>query len=141
MTKKEIYVEKSSSEMELFSKKKLALSLERSGATREEIETILDKISVDIYDGISSKEIYKKAFSFLKKVNNTSASKYSLKRAIFDLGPTGFPFERLVAALLREKGFKTKVGVILNGACVTHEIDVLAEKEGSVYAIECKFSF
>ena len=139
MTKKEIYVEKSSSEMELFSKKKLALSLERSGATREEIETILDKISVDIYDGISSKEIYKKAFSFLKKVNNTSASKYSLKRAIFDLGPTGFPFERLVAALLREKGFKTKVGVILNGACVTHEIDVLAEKEGSVYAIECKF--
>ena len=139
MTKKEIYVQKSSSEMELFSKKKLALSLERSGATREEIETILDKISVDIYDGISSKEIYKKAFSFLKKVNNTSASKYSLKRAIFDLGPTGFPFERLVAALLREKGFKTKVGVILNGACVTHEIDVLAEKEGSVYAIECKF--
>lgn len=139
MTKKEIYVEKSSSEMELFSKKKLALSLERSGATREEIETILDKISVDIYDGISSKEIYKKAFSFLKKVNNTSASKYSLKRAIFDLGPTGFPFERLVATLLREKGFKTKVGVILNGACVTHEIDVLAEKEGSVYAIECKF--
>ena len=139
MTKKEIYVEKSSSEMELFSKKKLALSLERSGATREEIETILDKISVDIYDGISSKEIYKKAFSFLKKVNNTSASKYSLKRAIFDLGPTGFPFERLVAALLREKGFKTKVGVILNGECVTHEIDVLAEKEGSVYAIECKF--
>ena len=139
MTKKEIYVEKSSSEMELFSKKKLALSLERSGATREEIETILDKISVDIYDGISSKEIYKKTFSFLKKVNNTSASKYSLKRAIFDLGPTGFPFERLVAALLREKGFKTKVGVILNGACVTHEIDVLAEKEGSVYAIECKF--
>ena len=139
MTKKEIYVEKSSSEMELFSKKKLALSLERSGATREEIETILDKISVDIYDGISSKEIYKKALTKKKKVNNTSASKYSLKRAIFDLGPTGFPFERLVAALLREKGFKTKVGVILNGACVTHEIDVLAEKEGSVYAIECKF--
>ena len=78
-------------------------------------------------------------FAYLKKSNRTSASRYSLKRAIFDLGPTGYPFERLVAALLREKGFKTSVSVILYGECVTHEIDVLAEKEGSVYAIECKF--
>ena len=31
------------------------------------------------------------------------------------------------------------MSVVLNGACVTHEIDVLAEKEGNVYAIECKF--
>lgn len=139
MTKKEIYVQKSSSETELFSKEKLALSLERSGANKDEIKTILDKINIDIYDGISTNEIYKKAFSFLKKVNHLSASKYSLKRAIFDLGPTGFPFERLVAALLREKGFKTKVGVILNGACVTHEIDVLAEKDETIYAVECKF--
>lgn len=55
------------------------------------------------------------------------------------MGPTGYPFERLVAALLREKGYETKVSVILNGKCVTHEIDVLAEKEGNLYAIECKF--
>jgi len=55
------------------------------------------------------------------------------------LGPTGYPFERLIGALLKEKGYETKVGVILQGHCVTHEIDVLAEKDGSVYAIECKF--
>ena len=88
---------------------------------------------------MSSNKIYRKAFALLKKHNKVCASRYSLKRALFDLGPTGFPFERLVAALLKEKGYKTQVSVILDGACVTHEIDVLAEKDGNVYAIECKF--
>ena len=139
MKQKPIFIKKNSFDVEPFSTQKLEHSLLRSGASEEEIENIISKIQTEIYDGISSNEIYKKAFAYLKKTNRTSASRYSLKRAIFDLGPTGYPFERLVAALLREKGFKTSVSVILNGECVTHEIDVLAEKEGSVYAIECKF--
>ena len=118
---------------------KLKQSLLSCGATKNEVDSIINQIQSSIYDGISSNEIYKKAFSLLKKHNKISASRYSLKRAIFDLGPTGFPFERLVAALLKEKGYKTKVSVILNGECVTHEIDVLAEKDGNIYAIECKF--
>tara|TARA_R110000744_G_scaffold28118_4_gene68105 strand:+ start:1678 stop:1851 length:174 start_codon:yes stop_codon:yes gene_type:complete len=55
------------------------------------------------------------------------ASKYNLKRAILELGPTGYTFERLVGALLSEKRFQIKVSVILNGECATHEIDLLAE--------------
>ena len=139
MKQKPIFIKKNSIDVEPFSTQKLELSLQRSGASKEDIENIISKIQPEIYDGISSNEIYKKAFAYLKKSNRTSASRYSLKRAIFELGPTGYPFERLVAALLREKGFNTTVSVILNGECVTHEIDVLAEKEGSVYAIECKF--
>lgn len=139
MKQKPIFIKKNSFDVEPFSTQKLEHSLLRSGASEEEIENIISKIQTEIYDGISSNEIYKKVFAYLKKSNSTSASRYSLKRAIFDLGPTGYPFERLVAALLREKGFKTSVSVILYGECVTHEIDVLAEKEGSVYAIECKF--
>lgn len=139
MKQKPIFIKKNSFDVEPFSTQKLEHSLLRSGASEEEIENIISKIQTEIYDGISSNEIYKKVFAYLKKSNSTSASRYSLKSAIFDLGPTGYPFERLVAALLREKGFKTSVSVILYGECVTHEIDVLAEKEGSVYAIECKF--
>ncbi len=139
MKQKPIFIKKNSFDVEPFSTQKLEHSLLRSGASEEEIENIISKIQTEIYDGISTNEIYKKAYAYLKKSNRTSASRYSLKRAIFELGPTGYPFERLVAALLREKGFNTTVSVILNGECVTHEIDVLAEKEGSVYAIECKF--
>lgn len=136
---KQIYIKKSNDEIELFSFEKLRQSLQSSGASKDVIETIINRIQPDIYDGMSSNTIYKKAFALLKKHNRISASRYSLKRAILDLGPTGYPFERLIGALLKEKGYQTKVGVILNGECVTHEIDVLAEKDGFSYAIECKF--
>lgn len=139
MFKNEIFVKKSTEETEPFSVEKLRQSLLSSGATNNEVDTIITKIQPSIYDGISSNEIYRKAFSILKKYNRISASRYSLKRAIFDLGPTGFPFERLVSALLKHHDYTTRVGVVLKGQCVTHEIDVLAEKDGNTYAIECKF--
>jgi len=132
-------VKKISGDLEPFSIQKLSRSLQNCGASKEDIEKILTVIKPRIFDGISSNLIYKNAFFLLKKYNRVSASKYSLKRAIFDLGPTGFPFERLIGALLKQKGYKTKIGEILNGECITHEIDVLAEKDGNVYTVECKF--
>ena len=137
--RKQVYIKKANNEMELFSFKKLKHSLQSAGASKELVASIVMDIELDVYDGISSSTIYKKAFALLKKHNRTSASRYSLKRALTDLGPTGYPFERLVGALLKEKGYTTQVSVILKGACVTHEIDVLAEKDENVYAIECKF--
>ena len=134
-----VFIIKKSGEKEAFSFTKLKNSLQRSGASIDNIELIIETIKPQLYDGITSKEIYRKAFSLLKKSNRTCASKYSLKRALFELGPTGYPFERLVAALLKDKGYKTEVSVILQGECVTHEIDVLAEKAGNTYAVECKF--
>lgn len=134
-----VFIIKKSGEKEAFSFNKLTKSLQRSGASIENIELIIETIKPQLYDGISSKEIYRKAFTQLKKINRTCASKYSLKRALFELGPTGYPFERLVSALLKDRGYKTEVSVILQGECVTHEIDVLAEKGGNTYAVECKF--
>ncbi len=139
MEKGSINILKNNGEYEVFSFQKLEDSLLKTGASLHKIEKIIAAIKPQLYDGIKSKEVYKKAYQLLKKTNKIYASKYSLKRAIFDLGPTGYPFEKLIGALLREKGFQTQVGVILPGACVTHEIDVLATKEGVSYAIECKF--
>lgn len=139
MLKKEVYITKSNGETELFSYEKLRHSLKTAGASNDMVDTIIERIQKDLYEGMSSTAIYKWAFAILKRQSKTSASRYSLKRAIFDLGPTGFPFERLIGALLKEKGYKAEVSVVLQGECVTHEIDVLAEKDNNVYAIECKF--
>lgn len=139
MSKDQVNITKNSGDLEQFSIKKLRESLMNCGVKNDEIDNIVQIIKPQIYEGISSEEIHKKVFPLLKKYNRVYASKYNLKRAILDLGPTGYPFERLVGALLKEKGFQTKVSVILNGECVTHEIDVLAEKDGNTYAIECKF--
>lgn len=139
MDNKVVVVKKISGDLEPFSIPKLSKSLQNSGATGQDIVTIVEAIQPELFDGISSNLIYKKAFGLLKKCNRVSASKYSLKRAIFDLGPTGFPFERLISALLKQQGYKTKIGEILKGECITHEIDVLAEKDGDVFTVECKF--
>ncbi len=139
MRNKRIDIEKFNGDIEEFQVEKLKTSLRRSKAKEKEIDTIVERIMPTLYDGMSSKLIYEKAFSLLKEKNRTSASKYSLKRAILDLGPTGYPFERLIGALLRERGFEAQVGITLQGECVTHEVDVLAEKDGNSYTVECKF--
>lgn len=130
---------KSSGEKVKFSLEKLRASLKRSGADEHVVNQILDKVRDELYQGISTKEIYKRAFTLLKKNKSHFASKYKLKKAIYELGPTGFPFERFVSAILDYSGYKTEVGTILQGKCVSHEIDVIAHKNSEATLIECKF--
>jgi hypothetical protein len=40
---------------------------------------------------------------------------------------------------LKSRGYKVKVDEVIQGHCVTHEIDVLAEKGNEQLIIECKF--
>ena len=130
---------KSSGEKVKFSLDKLRTSLKRTGAEKQIVDQILDKVRDELYQGISTKEIYNRAFSLLKKKKSYLASKYKLKKAIYELGPTGFPFERFISALLNYSGYKTEVGEVLQGECVTHEIDVIAHKQNETTIIECKF--
>ncbi|WP_100609874.1 ATP cone domain-containing protein [Confluentibacter lentus] len=130
---------KSSGEKVKFSLDKLRSSLSKSGADNQTINQIIDKVRDELYNGISTKEIYNRAFALLKKKGGYLASKYKLKKAIYELGPTGYPFERFISAILKYSGYQTLVGEILHGQCVTHEIDVVAHKNGTTTVIECKF--
>lgn len=130
---------KSSGEHVKFSIEKLRRSLKYSGADDKLVQQIVDTVRDELYQGISTKEIYNRAFALLKKKKSVFASKYKLKKAIYELGPTGFPFEKFIAAILEFSGYKTEVGKIMPGICVNHEIDVFAEKNGMVSIIECKF--
>jgi hypothetical protein len=139
MNDKGIDIIKYSGEKVKFSANKLYASLKKTGAEDAIINQIIDKVRDDLYQGISTKEIYNRAFSLLKKKKSYFASKYKLKKAIYELGPTGFPFERFVASILKYSGYNTEVGTILNGKCVTHEIDVIAKKNNETTIVECKF--
>jgi len=133
------FILKSSGEKAKFSLEKLRNSLKHSGADDKLVQQIVNIVRDELYQGISTKEIYNRAFALLKKKKSVFASKYKLKKAIYELGPTGFPFEKLVAAILEYSGYETEVGKIMPGICVDHEIDVFAEKNGNVTIIECKF--
>jgi hypothetical protein len=139
MENESIIITKSSGDKVKFSLNKLRSSLNRTGADKETIDQIIDTVRDELYQGISTKEIYNRAFALLKKKKSHFASKYKLKKAIYELGPTGFPFERFVGAILKYSGYKVSIGEVLQGKCVTHEIDVVAHKDNETTIIECKF--
>lgn len=122
-----------------FNSNKLKTSLINSGASEKTIHQILNKIKMNLVEGISTKEIYKQAYKLLNKKEAHVAAKYSLKKGIMELGPTGFPFEKFVGELLKHQGYTIKIGVIAQGFCVKHELDVVAEKDNNHFMIECKF--
>lgn len=130
---------KYSGEKVKFSLDKLRASLNRSGADKQTINRVIDSVCDELYQGITTKEIYNRAFALLKKKESYLASKYKLKKAIYELGPTGFPFERFISAILKYSGYTTEVDRIIQGKCVTHEIDVVAHKNNETTIVECKF--
>ncbi|PKB16010.1 ATP cone domain-containing protein [Flavobacterium sp. 5] len=122
-----------------FNHEKLKQSLLKSGATPAVADKVLQLIEDEVYEGISTKQIYKLAFSLLKKGSNSHAARYNLREAIRLLGPEGFFFEKFIARLFLSEKYQAKVGLVLQGKCVSHEIDVIAKQGAIVTMIECKF--
>jgi len=136
---KEILITKASGEKELFSEQKLLFSLRKSGAPDNLAKKITEHIKGDLKIGMKTSEIHKDAFSLLKKQDFLSAARYSLKQAIMDLGPEGHAFEKFVGEILKSRGFITEVAKTIQGICVSHEVDVSAQKDNRHILIECKF--
>jgi hypothetical protein len=134
-----INITKASGEHKPFSKEKFLNSLMHSGASPSRAQEILEEISKQLHEGISTKKIYQLAYSKLKKQSKHLAARYHLKQAIMELGPSGYPFEKFIGELLKQKGFSVEVGIIIKGKCVTHEVDVLAKNATHQFMIECKY--
>lgn len=125
---------------EEFSEKKLLTSVHRAGVSEDIKQRVLAHVKAKLYQNIPSTELYHHVSEFLGKSEQPfTRARYTLKQAIMDLGPTGYPFEDYVAKLLQKKGFSTQVRQILQGKCVTHEIDVVAKKEKEQMMVEAKF--
>lgn len=137
--KKNIYVTKASGESSLLSEEKLRHSLQAAGSTSEQVEFIMKEISNVLYDGMTTKKIYRIAFNLLKDGSKHLAARYHLKQAIMELGPSGFPFEKYFAEILNYQGYSTKIDQFLQGKCIMHEVDVVAEKDNVVFMVECKY--
>lgn len=146
----EVLIRKASGELEPFIPEKLKRSLMRVRAPELLADEIVEKIRGEVKNGDSTYFIYSYALSLLrgkekrftrevKKEMAGPAGRYSLKKAIMELGPTGHPFETIVAELLRLEGFDTKTRQIIRGICVNHEVDVVAEKGNERMFVECKF--
>jgi len=122
-----------------YNPEKLKNSLLKSGAGQLVVKDILRQLEQEIFEGMSTKQIYKLAFGLLKKASNSHAARYNLRQAIQLLGPAGFFFEKFVARLFQSEKYEAQTNLTLQGKCVSHEIDVMIEKNNIVAMVECKF--
>ena len=134
-----VQVIKADGTREEFLPEKLLQSLARSGADSEVSEHILRTVEAKIHDGMKTSDIYKNAFSLLHEMKSPVARTYSLRRAVMELGPSGFPFEDFVAQILKRKGYEVKTREVALGECVEHEVDVVAWNDRTLIMAEAKF--
>jgi len=135
-----LFITKADGEQEPFDPAKLEHSLAHAGASSTTRARILARVLHEAKPGISTAQIYGHAFEMLQQIEEPPvAARYSVKRAVFDLGPSGFPFEQFLAEVMRAHGWSARTGVTLIGRCAPHEVDVLVEKDGKRVGIEAKF--
>ncbi len=134
-----VWIRKASGDRSEFDSEKIRKTCLKAGATKKLADEVANEVSKNVYDGISTKKILKMTIALLEKRMPQVAAKYDLKGAIMRLGPAGYAFESLIAEILHEYGYKAMVHSIIEGGCVEHEIDVIAEKSGKRMMIECKY--
>lgn len=132
-------IRKADGTLETFDRAKLESSLRRAGASTRVIERIVKTIENSIVSGIATTDIYRRAFSLLRKEERIVAARYSLRRALFELGPTGHPFEDFVTALFKKEGWNVEWRKTVPGKCISHEVDVYATKGNTHLAAELKY--
>jgi Restriction endonuclease len=139
-----IYLLKADGGREAFDSAKFIDSLVRSGADEKLAHEVLTHVQNELVNGMSTTDVYHHAFKILRTLHKPIATRYSLRRALGGLGPTGFPFEEYVAEIFKSLGYTTLIDQRALGKCVEHEIDVVAWKDdlktgSELHMVEVKF--
>ena len=130
---------KASGRIEAFDLRKLTASLIRSGAPGDVASDIASKVESQVSASSSTRHIYRLAKKMLRQYNHASGMRYSIKKAISSLGPSGYPFEKYFGKILTAYGYAVELNRKIEGHCVQHEVDLVASKENNHYMIECKY--
>jgi len=138
--KETLFVINNKGEKEPFSLLKIQNSVQRVGASKDLAQKIAKAIQEEAFPGIKTEYIAQKLKRLLSQENKKFSLKFNLKEGMRKLGPTGFPFEKYIGAILSTVGFKVLLNQIITGACcLGYEIDFWAQKDDLLYIGECKY--
>jgi len=125
--------------IEVFDGVKLEASLRKAGASDKAAERIRHTIESSMGPMAESADIYRRAFQMLRQEARPVAARYSLRRALFEFGPSGHPFEDFVAEIFKKEGWVVEGRRMIPGKCVSHEVDVYAKRGNEHLAAELKY--
>lgn len=133
-------VTKGNGQIVAYDEERVRANIRRTGASSEIAEKVLADIRPKLTDGMSTFALHNLVKVALEKQSVCHACRYNLRDAILHLGPAGFNFEFYVAELLRAHSYDARIPPgMMRGACVEHEVDVIASKDGRSIFIEAKF--
>lgn len=136
----ELIVVKKSGEEEAYNEEKVRRSMNRVGVPDDLKPEVLAHIKEKFKNGkMTTDEIFRHVLEYLEPRDRKSSLRFNLRQAIFELGPTGFPFEQYLAGVFSSTGYKAETNLIMNGDCVRHEIDILLTKDNQREIVEVKF--
>ncbi|MDD1769384.1 MAG: restriction endonuclease [Methanomassiliicoccales archaeon] len=127
---------KRSGEREEFNEGKVKRAILRVGVTDAVAGDILETVKRDLYNGITTEEIYRMVHQLLDR---KKAVRFGLKEAMLDLGPDGHYFESFVGKMFQTLDHSVRLRERVQGMCVAHEVDAIVEKGAERYMVECKF--
>ncbi len=128
-----MFVIKFDGRKEDFDKNKVIQTCMNAGVKKEEALPISEKISNRINNGTSTEDIYK---MIIDEINAKQAMLFRLREAISRLDSQSF--EIYIKRILENNGYECTWNNILQGRCIEHQIDIIAEKSGNQYLVECK---
>ena len=121
-----------------FRKSKIASSIVRAGGSREFAREVAGRVSRKVHSGATTEKILDLTLKNLKG-KKAVAARYNLKKAIMELGPSGFTFEEYVSLVLQAYGYETITSAHIRGKVILQEIDVIARKSWKTSMIEAKY--
>jgi hypothetical protein len=122
---------------EQFDVGKLRHSILRLGAPPELAKSVSEQIESEAYSGMTSKEIFDLVTAKLKTYEPALSLREDLKTGLARM-KGGSEFEEYVRLIFQAHGYTVKGNTVIQGRCVTHEIDGIAERDDECIYLEIK---
>jgi hypothetical protein len=134
-----MYVVKADGRKEKFEIEKVLRTCLRAGLKKEEAHAVARFVRSQAKDGMTTHQIHDIIVRETEKLLLHSPLILMLREAIANIDSESY--EIYTKKILEADGYTCKWNVLVKGACVEHQVDVIAEKDGKRILVECKKHF
>lgn len=134
-----VFIIKASGDVVPYDVQKLRNSLFRIRVDEKLIQQVIQQVSHLLVENMTMHQIYRIVIKILRNASQYLAANYDLKKAMMQLGTSGYLFEKDIGELIKRRGFSVQNNRYLPSRCVNHEVDVVAKKKGKFVVVQSKY--
>lgn len=122
---------------------KIVKAAKRAGFDDDDAQRIESRVSNRIWDEITTAKLHSIVHDEMQEIHEGYARRFMLRESIADLDPNFHEFEKYMVKVLRADGVDATWSPRPKpqGACIDHEIDIVAEELGERFIVECKHHY